>query len=106
MHNRSSRLFATSYVAATTCNHGSSPQVFLHYACIAALAVLLLAFLRLPAMADEDEESRYRAGLVATYIAGGHSVARIDKTIAFDWQDAASDTRSAACEFAATWRGR
>ena len=54
------------------------------------------------AAAQEDEESPYRPGLIATYTAGGTSAVRTDEVVAFDWQDAACDPRLPAGEFTAT----
>jgi mono/diheme cytochrome c family protein len=60
-----------------------------------------------PALAQEDdEESPYRPGLVATYTSRQSSATRLDETIAFDWQGAACDPRLAPGPFIATWRGR
>src|SRR5437773_10190019 len=55
---------------------------------------------------DNDEDSPFRPGLVATYTADGKSVQRIDELVAFDWQDAAPDPRLAAQPFSTIWRGR
>ena len=57
--------------------------------------------------AQEDEESPYRPGLVATYSAGDAAAAtRIDEAVAFDWAGASPDPRLPDGQFAATWRGR
>ena len=47
------------------------------------------------ALAQEDEDSPFRPGLVASYSAGGGAggaeARRIDEVVAFDWQEAAPD---------------
>jgi mono/diheme cytochrome c family protein/cytochrome c553 len=67
----------------------------------------LVAVLLSSAFAQEDDEdSPYRPGLIATYTATDRSIIRVDETIAFDWKDAVCDPRLPAGNFSASWRGR
>src|SRR5436190_4359033 len=105
MHNDFRHKCAISHVAGMTCVKNALASVFLHYACIAAL--LLLPALRVAAGADEDDDdSPYTPGLVATYALDASSVTRIDEVVAFDWQDATCDPRLPTGELKAAWRGR
>ena len=73
------------------------------------LSISLSLFLAAPLAAQEaaeEEESPYRAGLVATYSAGETSATRIDEAIAFDWADVPPDPRLAGGAFRAQWTGR
>ena len=72
----------------------------------AAALIVMAAVLSLVRAQEDDEDSPYRPGLTATYAVGGHSVARIDETIAFDLRDAACDPRLPPGGFSAVWRGR
>jgi hypothetical protein len=73
------------------------------------MALLLTAAVWLTtgvAAQDDDEESPYRPGLIATYSDGDSSATRIDESVAFDWQAAAPDPRLPAGEFnRGRWRG-
>src|SRR5437660_11890938 len=105
MHSRLRRFFAASFYPLRTYANHSVPRLFLHYACIAVFG--LLSVMRLPAVAQEDDQdSPYKPGLVAAYRSAGQSATKIDEVIAFDWQDAACDSRLPPGDFAATWRGR
>src|SRR5262245_38142188 len=70
------------------------------------LAMLTLIGLCSISVAQDDEESPYRPGLVANYSSGGISATRTDELLTFDWQDASPDPRLPAGEFTANWRGR
>src|SRR5438105_15152168 len=71
-----------------------------------ALLVLGASALAIRAAAQDDDESPYRPGLIATYTAGGNTVIRTDEVLALDWQDAACDPSLPAGEFSAQWGGR
>src|SRR4051794_30708505 len=55
---------------------------------------------------EEAEDSPYRPGLIAMYVAGNQTAKRVDEVVAFEWQGAAPDERLPASEFTATWQGR
>jgi mono/diheme cytochrome c family protein len=75
---------------------------FHRFVALVAVFVWILA-----AKGQEDaEDSPHRPGLVATYSAAVQSVVRTDEIVAFDWQDAACDSRLPAGEFSANWHGR
>ncbi|HEX5104200.1 MAG TPA: c-type cytochrome, partial [Pirellulaceae bacterium] len=74
---------------------------------MAMIAACFAAWFTAAAAQDEDEESPYRSGFIATYSSGADQKAvRIDETVAFDWADAAPDSRLAAGPFSAVWSGR
>jgi mono/diheme cytochrome c family protein len=82
------------------------PEFCRPFAWLAACSALLLSAASFVVAQDEDEESPYRPGLIATYAAEGAAATRVDEAIAFDWQDAAPDPRLPAGAFTAQWRGR
>ncbi|HEY2893318.1 MAG TPA: PA14 domain-containing protein, partial [Pirellulales bacterium] len=71
-----------------------------------AIGLLISTLVTSSAIAQDDEDSPFRPGLIATYMVGGKSLQRIDEVVAFDWQEAAPDPRLPAAPFSATWRGR
>jgi mono/diheme cytochrome c family protein/cytochrome c2 len=74
---------------------------------VAALLTLTCSYLAGDAAGQEDnQESPFQPGLIATYVAGGKTAVRTDEVVAFDWQDAACDPRLPVGEFSAVWRGR
>src|SRR6188474_339201 len=68
--------------------------------------ILFASVLAMSASAQEEDESPFLPGLVATYASGDSSATRTDEVIAFDWQAAAPDPRLASGDFKARWRGR
>ena len=70
------------------------------------LVVISLATLAHFATAQDDDDEERRAGLIATFAgADGKQFRRIDRTIAFDWQDSRPDARLSDGPFTATWNG-
>jgi mono/diheme cytochrome c family protein len=76
--------------------------------CIWLSLLFSAALCPLPASAQEDAEddSPYRPGLVARYIAGESIAMRVDQSIAFDWGEAFPDSRLPPGNFHADWTGR
>ena len=68
---------------------------------VTTTAILSLSF---PSFAQEEDED-FPPGLLAKYSVREHTVERVDKTLSFDWADAAPDQRLPRGDFAAQWSG-
>ena len=79
---------------------------------VSIVSSLSLAAATLPpaALAQDDEDSPFRPGLMASYSAGDGAsrtdASRVDEVIAFDWQTGSPDPRLPAGPFVAQWRGK
>ncbi len=58
-----------------------------------------------PAYGQADELDEYGAGLIATYVAGGKSVQRLELASAMLWPDGPPDTRLNSAQFTANLQG-
>lgn len=73
---------------------------------VLSLIVLFSVFATQFSSAQDDQDDEFRPGLIAHYTdAEGREVVRLDRQIAFAWDDGAPDRRLSNRGFNASWRG-